>query len=460
MGSEWPLVTIENIQAKTKGAIAIGPFGSRMKSDCYVDVGIPVIRGTNLSGSSIFGGEFVYISEEKANSLGSCNVYKNDLVFPHRGSIGEVGIVTDENRYVISSSLMKLTCDTTKVSPKFIYYFFKSSQGKHELLKNASQVGTPGIGQPLSSLKSIEFRNPPLEVQKKIEEIISSLDNKITLNRQLNQTLEQMAQALFKSWFVDFDPVIDSALAAGNRIPDDLQDRAERRQLQLAKADHKPLPEKIHKLFPSEFELTESLGWVPLRWEVSNVGECFDVTMGQSPPGSTYNEDGIGLPFFQGRTDFGFRYPTNRIYCTDPKRLGKKGHTLISVRAPVGDINIAVEDCCIGRGVASAIHKNGATSYTYYSMNQLSEHFKIFEGEGTVFGSINQKDFNAIPLLKKPEPLIKEFEKIAEKLDEKIRLCSESINVLSQLRDTLLPKLISGELRIPEAQTQLEAVLG
>ena len=162
MGNEWPLVKIEDIQAQKKGAIAIGPFGSRMKSDCYVSIGIPVIRGTNIDSGSIFKGNFVYISKEKADSLGSCNVFKNDLVFPHRGSIGEVGIVEGDAKYVISSSLMKLTVDEKKVNPKFLYYFFKSEIGKHELLKNASQVGTPGIGQPLTSLKSIEYRNPPI----------------------------------------------------------------------------------------------------------------------------------------------------------------------------------------------------------------------------------------------------------------------------------------------------------
>ena len=139
------------MQAPEPGSIAIGPFGSRMKSDCYVEDGIPVIRGTNITGGPTFDGEFVYITEEKADTLGSSNVYQSDLVFPHRGSIGEVGIILEDKRYVLSSSLMKLTCDREKVNPKFLYYFFKSSTGRHELLKNASQVGTPGIGQPLTS---------------------------------------------------------------------------------------------------------------------------------------------------------------------------------------------------------------------------------------------------------------------------------------------------------------------
>jgi len=147
---EWQTVRLDSIGSK----ISIGPFGSRMKSDCYVPTGVPVIRGTNLTGGRSFSGNWVYVTEQTADELGNCCVSAGDLVFPHRGSIGEVGIVTDEfPRYVMSSSLMKLTCDLSKVEPSYVYYFFKSERGRHELLKNASQVGTPGIGQPLNSLQ-------------------------------------------------------------------------------------------------------------------------------------------------------------------------------------------------------------------------------------------------------------------------------------------------------------------
>ncbi|MEF1339018.1 restriction endonuclease subunit S, partial [Vibrio rotiferianus] len=275
MGSEWTKVSIESIQANEKGAIAIGPFGSRLKSDNYVESGVPVIRGTNVTGGPTFEGDFVYITEEKADTLGSCNVYKNELVFPHRGSIGEVGIIKEDNRYVLSSSLMKLKVDEEQVDPLFIYYFFKSATGKHELLKNASQVGTPGIGQPLTSLKKIEFHKPSLFQQKKIANILASIDEKIALNRQINQTLEQMAQTLFKSWFVDYDPVIDNALDAGSSIPEVFEARVERRKAVRESADFKPLPDHVRKLFPSEFEESE-LGWVPKGWRSVDLTKMVD----------------------------------------------------------------------------------------------------------------------------------------------------------------------------------------
>lgn len=457
MGSEWQRVSVEDIQAESKGAIAIGPFGSRMKSNCYVESGVPVIRGTNITGGPAFKGDFVFISEAMADSLGSCNVYEGDLVFPHRGAIGEVGIVPEGRRYVISSSLMKLTCDRRQAEPRFLYYFFRSHVGRHELLKNASQVGTPGIGQPLTSLKSINLTLPSIPVQQRIAHILGTLDYKIELNRRMNETLAAMAQALFKSWFVDFDPVIDKALAAGHPIPEPLQKQAETRK---ALGDRRrPLPTSIAQHFPNRFVLNEEMGWVPDGWEVSTVGTEYNVTMGQSPPGRTYNEIGDGMPFFQGRADFGFRYPSNRVFCTAPKRLASKGDSLVSVRAPVGDVNMAADDCCIGRGIGALRHNSGSLSFTYYSMLQLRARLNVYEAEGTVFGSINQKDLKALPQLSVTSELVRGFDALAGAIDSKIELNSLNALGLAKFRDTLLPKLLSGELRVPDAEKQIEKAL-
>ncbi len=201
------------------------------------------------------------------------------------------------------------------------------------------------------------------------------------------------------------------------------------------------------------------MGWIPKDWRISTVGEEFNVTMGQSPPGITYNETGQGILFFQGRADFGFRYPSERIYCTAPKRFAEQNDTLVSVRAPVGDVNMAFEKCCIGRGVGAVRHKSSSRSYTYYSMLQLRQHFNAFEGEGTVFGSISQKNFSSLKWLKSNQVLIELYEKLAGQFDEKIELCSINILELSSLRDTLLSKLLSGELRIPEAEKLIKEVL-
>lgn len=222
-------------------------------------------------------------------------------------------------------------------------------------------------------------------------------------------------------------------------------------QLQAEHPEYYTQLKTTAELFPAVMQDSE-LGDIPEGWKPSSVGSEFDVIMGQSPPGDTYNEDGKGEPFFQGRRDFGWRYPENRVYCTQPNRIAKKGDTLLSVRAPVGDINKATSDCCIGRGIAALRHKSGCEAYTYYSIMNLSRNFKSFDSEGTVFGSINQKDLKALKVLKPPSSIVEVFTHAAGVMDQHILNFDIQTRILSQLRDTLLPKLLSGELFVDTAE--------
>ena len=207
-GSEWPVVKLGEVSSDEPGSIAVGPFGSRMKSDVYTPSGVPVIRGTNISKDRAWRNEWVYVSDGFADGLPNCNVREGDLVFPHRGSIGEVAIIPgDRARYMLSTSLMKFRPDPEKISPLFLFYYFRSDTGRAEIMRFSSQVGTPGIGQPLTSLRQFRVPMPSREEQERITGILSSIDDKIELNRRMNATLAAMARALFKSWFVDFDPV-------------------------------------------------------------------------------------------------------------------------------------------------------------------------------------------------------------------------------------------------------------
>lgn len=433
MRSEWPRCRLEAVAARQPGAIAIGPFGSRLKADTYTDSGVALIRGTNLAGSKLLSGEFVYVSEETARGLGNANVKPWDLVFPHRGNIGTVGLVPEGGqRYALSTSLMKVTLDRQRVDPLFMYYFFRSSQGQAELLKNASQVGTPGIATPLTSLRACVVPIPSMEEQTAAARTLSLLDDRIDLLRQTNTTLESIAQALFKSWFIDFDPV--RAKAEG-REPDGMD---------AATA----------ALFPAEFE-ESALGLIPKGWRASKTGDVFRITMGQSPPGETYNQEGAGVPFYQGRADYGFRFPAVRVYCTAPTRHAREGDVLVSVRAPVGDVNVALEPCAVGRGVA-AVGLDEAPSFALYSMKALRARFAEYESHGTVFGSINKKQFEALPCILPPHDVLAAFSCAAGVLDDRVRVNELHIRSLVDLRDSLLPRLISGKLRIPEALTEVE----
>ncbi|OHY99692.1 hypothetical protein BC443_02680 [Salinicola sp. MIT1003] len=321
------------------------------------------------------------------------------------------------------------------MSPYFLSYYL-NSVANHQI--NSSLVGAVQQHFNVGAAKKLAITIPGRKEQDGIVKIVKDLDDKIQLNHQINQTLEQMAQALFKSWFVDFEPVkakialrerwqalqpenepaspvcyaaeLDEPPALGdletymNRAAMQAISGKTAEQLDALRTEDPERYEELFEtaaLFPSAMQESE-LGEIPEGWEPSTVGKEFDVTMGQSPPGDTYNETGEGTPFFQGRRDYGKRFPSNRVYCTQPKRMAKRGDTLLSVRAPVGDTNIALTDCCIGRGLVAIRHKSGCSSFTYYSVIQLGHELSSYDSEGTVFGSINQKNLKGISQLAPP----------------------------------------------------------
>ena len=180
--------------------------------------------------------------------------------------------------------------------------------------------------------------------------------------------------------------------------------------------------------------------------------------MGQSPPGSTYNSDQMGLPFFKGRTDFGFRYPENRRYCTVPTRIAERDDTLVSVRAPVGDINMAWEKCCTGRGLAALRHMSGSRSFTYYAAWAVQQELRQYEHTGTVFGAINKGQFEALSVVEPAPEIVSHFDSQVGPLDERIRKNVAESRTLIQTRDLLLPKLMFGEIRLRDTEKPVEAV--
>lgn len=309
---------------------------------------------------------------------------------------------------------------------EFLYYLLCSDEYRNEVL--ASATGTTVKHTSPSRIKQFRFFRPSTDEQRAIGYILGTLDKKIVLNRRMTKTLEDISRSLFVSWFIDFTPV--RAKAQGAEIT---------------------VSSYLANFFPASLESTES-GEIPTGWHISSVDSEFDVTMGQSPPGETYNQNGEGLPFYQGRADFTFRFPSRRVYCTAPTRLAKAGDTLVSVRAPVGDINMALENCAIGRGVAAVRHKTKGRSYTYQFMHSLENVFKRFEAEGTVFGAIGKKDFHRISAIVPPKELINGFELLASPMDDRIENMERQNMTLTTLRNTLLSKLISGELRIADVE--------
>jgi type I restriction enzyme S subunit len=377
--------------------ISMGPFGSNIKVECFVDSGIPVLNGSNLVGFRLNEDSFNYVTEEKATSLGKANAYRGDIVITHRGTLGQIVYIPQNSkyeRYVISQSQFRVRC-SPKVLPEYLVYYFHSRLGQHKLLSNASQVGVPSLARPTSTFQKLTIEIPSIERQKEIVKILSALDDKIELNNAINRNLEEQAQEIFKNWFIDFEPF-------GGIMPSD--------------------------------------------WTIGKLSDIADITMGQSPDGKSYNEDGVGTVFYQGRAEFGWRFPTRRLFTTAPSRMAKMNDTLMSVRAPVGDLNIANEDCCIGRGLAAIHSKNNHQSFVHYTIVALKPKLDMYNGEGTVFGCINRDSLNNMEIVIPDKKTTEDFERNISILDAEIFNRSEENQKLISLRDSLLPKLMSGEL--------------
>lgn len=171
--------------------IAMGPFGSNIKVDCFVDKGIPVLNGSNLEGFELSEKSFRYVTEEKADSLKKANAHKGDVVITHRGTLGQIVYIpqtAQRDRYVISQSQFRVKCNK-KVLPEYFVYYFHTPIGQHKLLCNASQVGVPALARPSSTFQKIEIEIPDLETQKKVVKLIGSLQTRIKTNAEINDNL-------------------------------------------------------------------------------------------------------------------------------------------------------------------------------------------------------------------------------------------------------------------------------
>lgn len=297
--------------------------------------------------------------------------------------------------YIASTKLMVIRAKKDVVSPKYLYYFLKNSSTVAELqLLAETRSGTfPQI--TFSEVANLTIPVPPLAVQEVIVQTMQWLEDKTICNEQINDNLQQQAMSLYAEMFLNSS---DSNVTSGT------------------------------------------------------LSDIAVITMGQSPSGSSYNEDGVGEVFYQGRAEFGFRFPKRRLFTTEPKRMAEAGDVLLSVRAPVGDLNIAYERCCIGRGLGAIHSKTGHSSFVLYTMFALRSQLDVFNGEGTVFGSINRDALNAIPIDIPPVTEIDQFEVVAHPIDELIRANYEENCRLEAIRDSLLPKLMSGEIDVSAVQ--------
>ncbi|HBC8128394.1 restriction endonuclease subunit S [Escherichia coli] len=414
------------------------PQDKRIKSD------IPVIASTGIVG---------YHNEEKVQAPG--------VVIGRSGSIGGGQYITN-NFWPLNTTLW--VKDFKGHHPRFVYYLLKSIDFSQFNVGS----GVPTLNR--NHLSGVLVADTSYSYEKEVSNVIGILDDKINLNKKINQTLEQMSQTLFKSWFVDFDPVIDNALDAGNPIPEALQSRAELRQKVRNSADFKPLPAEIRSLFPSEFEETE-LGWVPKGWKIDNIGGLSDKIFSGGTPNTSTEEywNGALNWFSSGETRNALIIETEKkITATGVKnsstRLSVAGDILIASAGQGhtrGQTSLNTIDTYINQSVVCIRPiKPSYSTWLYFNLSSRYTEMRAISDSHSIRGSLTTKLISSMKVASPTDELISLFDINCSVFISKIKNNLELSRELKKLRDTLLPKLISGELSLedlPDLTTDTEA---
>ena len=408
--------------------ISMGPFGSDIKVENFVSFGVPVLNGSNLTGFRLVEDKFKYVTEEKSKTYKKAIARRGDIVVTHRGTLGQISFVPENSKfdsYVISQSQFRVRLKTEKAIPAFFVYYFHTPEGQKRLLSFKSHVGVPALAQATTNFRQLEIPLPDISSQQKIAAVLSALDAKIACNNRINAELEAMAKTLYDYWFVQFDFPFDFAQGR----PD---------------AKGQPYQSSGGKMVYNPTLKRE----IPAGWKVKQLSQIANITMGHSPLGESLNQSKDGVEFFQGSTDFGWQFPTVRQYTTQVTRMAKRGDILLSVRAPVGDMNIANLDCCIGRGLAALNSRDGFDGFLFYVMKYFKTIFDRRNSEGTTFGSITKDDLHSLPLAYPQTELLMEYDKVVSKYNQMVFARSMENQHLTQLRDWLLPMLMNGQVTV------------
>ena len=310
-------------------------------------------------------------------------------------------------------SVVGFSAFPSESSEKFMHYVFT-------YIRNSIQNSVTGSIQDninIDYLSQLDFKVPPKSYQDKVVGVLGTIDEKIDTNTRICTELEAMAKTLYDYWFTQFD---------------------------FPNAEGKP-----YRSSGGEMVWNDQLKRkIPKGWSAGQLSDIANITMGQSPSGDTYNENGSGTIFYQGCTDFGTRFPVPRVYTSAPTRFAKAGDILMSVRAPVGTLNIAMEDCCIGRGLAALNSKFGSQLHLLYTVSGFKQLFDVMDGNGTTFGSITKDTLFEMKVVIPRRDQIKSFEEMVQPIEQKIRVAEQENRELTKLRDWLLPVLMNGQATV------------
>ncbi|MDY5988731.1 MAG: restriction endonuclease subunit S [Coprococcus catus] len=382
--------------AELLSEISMGPFGSNIKKECFVDSGIPVLNGSNLTDVAMNDDAFRYVTKEKADSLGRANAQRGDVVVTHRGTLGQISFIPKDSmydRYVISQSQFRFRCNE-KVIPEYLVYYFHTRKGQHDLLSNASQVGVPALARATTTFQQLEIDLPEIEEQRKIVEILEDIRRKIELNKEINNNLEQQAVAVFNKFYD-------------------------------ASTNQQPFTTLINVLGGG----TPKTG-NPEFWD------------GSIP---FFTPKDVGTPYtFKTEkyiTELGLKHCNSRLYPTNT--------TFVTARGTVGKISLAGAPMAMNQSCYALTNDIVDPLLVYFYVLKAVNALK-HKASGAVFDAIVTRDFDGEIINILSDADSEAALSIIKPMMEAIHNNSKENMRLSAVRDTLLPKLMSGELDVSD----------
>lgn len=392
--------------------LTVGFVGTMAKH--YEDEGIPFLRSLNIKPFKIISDDMKYVSAEFSNSLSKSILHGGDVVIVRTGIPGTCCVVPAEYDGCNCSDVVIVHPNTELVNPHYLAAYI-NFWGQRQIQNN--KVGAIQQHFNVHSAEEMLIFLPDITEQEKIAKTIVALNGKIENNFSVCVELEAMVKTLYDYWFTQFD------------FPN------ENGKPYCSSGDEMVWNDQLKRK-------------IPKGWSAGQLSDIANITMGQSPSGDTYNENGSGTIFYQGCTDFGTRFPVPRVYTSAPTRFAKAGDILMSVRAPVGTLNIAMEDCCIGRGLAALNSKFGSQLHLLYTLSGFKQLFDVMDGNGTTFGSITKDTLFEMKVVIPRRDQIKSFEEMVQPIEQKIRVAEQENRELTKLRDWLLPMLMNGQATV------------
>lgn len=450
MVSDWKTQKLDELIVKRNQGV-----NTTTEKVKYSESGKPVIRANSISQSRIDFSDCVFVDDVTFQRIKEpCKPKKGDVLYTNIGSqFGSAAKVESDFEFTIAWNVLRLQV-SKDLDADFLVYLLNNPKNKALIQSLNSSSTMPFVSGTV--IGNIEFLYPDYETQKRIVAKLKPLDAKIDLSRGINQTLEKMAQVLFKSWFVDFDPVIDNALAAGNAIPDELQERAKLRKIVIAQRATnpklKPLPDNIQQLFPSEFKESE-LGWIPKGWQIKTIDTLNKINpeswTNKTAPESVKYVDLANAKYgaVLDTTEFTFSEAPSRA-----RRVLKIHDTIIGVVRPANRSFAYINEEGLTGSTGFAVvraKKESYRAFTYFSLTNddcIREFARI--ADGAAYPAIKPDDVAKALCVYSSEQILSQFENLAGQFLLKKSKNEQQLQPLKTIRDTLLPKLISGEVII------------